>query len=136
MYEILNDPQQSGSTRVAAWVALRDTGFDRPAQRIAFKDYTNDPASRESVGADGQVRVVPRQRLTRSRPQRDPLKAYKAQVCDLVLKYLYDPAALIDGLCELDPKLAELVDAIDQARDEQVNGADDFEIAEPQGPAY
>jgi len=92
--------------------------------------------SRESVGADGQVRVVPRQRLTRSRPQRDPLEAYKAQVCDLVLKYLYDPAALIDGLCKLDPKLAELVDAIDQARDEQVNGADDFEIAEPQGPAY
>jgi len=44
MYEILNDPQQPGSTRVAAWVALRDTGFDRPAQRIAFKDYTNDPA--------------------------------------------------------------------------------------------
>ena len=32
--------------------------------------------------------------------------------------------------CELDPKLAELADAIDQARDEQVNGTDDFEIAE------
>lgn len=52
MYEILNDPQQPGSTRVAAWVALRDTGFDRPAQRIAFNDYTNDPAGELPKDAD------------------------------------------------------------------------------------
>ena len=44
MEEILNDPNQPGSTRVAAWCALRDTGFDKPAQRIAFKDYTEHPA--------------------------------------------------------------------------------------------
>jgi len=31
--EILWDPAQPGSTRVAAWCALRDTGFDKPAQR-------------------------------------------------------------------------------------------------------
>ena len=43
--EILHDPAQPGSTRVAAWCALRDTGFDRPAQRIAIKDYTEHPAS-------------------------------------------------------------------------------------------
>jgi len=52
MYEILNDPQQPGSTRVAAWIALRDTGFDRPAQRIAFNDYTNDPAGELPKDAD------------------------------------------------------------------------------------
>jgi len=39
------DREQPGSTRVAAWCALRDTGFDKPAQRIAFKDYTEHPAS-------------------------------------------------------------------------------------------
>ena len=43
--EILWDREQPGSTRVAAWCALRDTGFDKPAQRIAFKDYTEHPAS-------------------------------------------------------------------------------------------
>jgi hypothetical protein len=42
--EILWDPAQPGSTRVAAWTALRDTGFDKPAQRIAFRDYTEHPA--------------------------------------------------------------------------------------------
>jgi hypothetical protein len=41
---ILWDPEQPGSTRVAAWCALRDTGFDKPAQRVAFKDYTEHPA--------------------------------------------------------------------------------------------
>jgi hypothetical protein len=43
--EILWDPAQPGSTRVAAWTALRDTGFDKPAQRIAFKDYTDHPTN-------------------------------------------------------------------------------------------
>jgi hypothetical protein len=42
--EILWDPAQPGSTRIAAWCALRDTGFDKPAQRIAFKDFTEHPA--------------------------------------------------------------------------------------------
>jgi hypothetical protein len=43
IYEIAMDPAQPGSTRVAAWCALRDTGFDRPAQRIAFEDFTDTP---------------------------------------------------------------------------------------------
>ena len=44
IYEIVRDPAQPGATRVAAWCALRDTGFDKPAQRIAFKDFTEHPA--------------------------------------------------------------------------------------------
>jgi hypothetical protein len=43
--EILWDPAQPGSTRVSAWVALRDCGFDRPAQRIAFRDFTEHPTA-------------------------------------------------------------------------------------------
>jgi hypothetical protein len=44
IYDIVQDPAQPGATRVAAWCALRDTGFDKPAQRIAFKDFTEHPA--------------------------------------------------------------------------------------------
>jgi hypothetical protein len=40
IYEILNDPDEPGATRVAAWCALRDTGYGKPAQAIAFKDFT------------------------------------------------------------------------------------------------
>ena len=43
IYDIVQDPAQPGATRVAAWCALRDTGFDKPAQRIAFKDFTEHP---------------------------------------------------------------------------------------------
>jgi len=43
IYEIRNDPDEPGATRVAAWCALRDTGFGKPAQAIAFKDFTEAP---------------------------------------------------------------------------------------------
>jgi hypothetical protein len=50
--EILHDPAQPGSTRVA-----RDTGFDRPAQRIAFKDFTDAP--NDKLPADIDLFALP-----------------------------------------------------------------------------
>jgi hypothetical protein len=32
--QIMNDPEQPGSTRIAAWCALRDTGFGKPETRV------------------------------------------------------------------------------------------------------
>jgi hypothetical protein len=74
----------------------------------------HNASSKETVGVDGKVRTMPRKRLTRHKPlaagNRDPLEAYKTKVRDLVAKYLDDFT-----LCQLDPKLAELVDAAYQA---------------------
>jgi hypothetical protein len=76
-------------------------------------------SSKETVGVEGKVRTIPRKRLTRRKAlaagNRDPLEAHKTKVRDLVVKYLDDFTALVDGLCQLDPKLAELVDAAYQS---------------------